>query len=225
MAPFSSLVLLIWVFLYLVLSSLVRVCQFFFYLFKEPTLFNWSFVLLLFRWKFPCAQAHMWLCALASAPLGTLGDTRRSLKDVTWYTFVTVPTACHYGMKEPGWERGPEQVMCLAGWLTVRLPSSSLPSFLQPPKPLSSLSTLRDGNWRDGCYWCSFMDPWRMGRHENEGVLPSWLGNRGCWDALPFTLTHARHHVQWTNHQRLTISLTLCLRYRGIPKPAAVSLP
>ncbi|XP_062959466.1 SLAIN motif-containing protein 1 isoform X4 [Cynocephalus volans] len=25
-------------------------------------------------------------------------------------------------------------------------------SFLQPPKPLSSLSTLRDGNWRDGCY-------------------------------------------------------------------------
>ncbi|EPQ11051.1 SLAIN motif-containing protein 1 [Myotis brandtii] len=24
--------------------------------------------------------------------------------------------------------------------------------FLQPPKPLSSLSTLRDGNWRDGCY-------------------------------------------------------------------------
>uniref|UniRef100_A0A674G8R5 SLAIN motif family member 1 n=1 Tax=Taeniopygia guttata TaxID=59729 RepID=A0A674G8R5_TAEGU len=25
-------------------------------------------------------------------------------------------------------------------------------SFLQPPKPLSSLSTIRDGNWRDGCY-------------------------------------------------------------------------
>ncbi|XP_069658593.1 SLAIN motif-containing protein 1 isoform X2 [Haliaeetus albicilla] len=25
-------------------------------------------------------------------------------------------------------------------------------SFLQPPKPLSSLSTMRDGNWRDGCY-------------------------------------------------------------------------
>ncbi|XP_063281896.1 SLAIN motif-containing protein 1 isoform X2 [Pelobates fuscus] len=25
-------------------------------------------------------------------------------------------------------------------------------SFLQPPKTLSSLSTLRDGNWRDGCY-------------------------------------------------------------------------
>ncbi|KAJ7319913.1 hypothetical protein JRQ81_019424 [Phrynocephalus forsythii] len=25
-------------------------------------------------------------------------------------------------------------------------------SFLQPPKPLSSLSALRDGNWRDGCY-------------------------------------------------------------------------
>ncbi|XP_058132498.1 SLAIN motif-containing protein 1 isoform X1 [Dasypus novemcinctus] len=25
-------------------------------------------------------------------------------------------------------------------------------SFLQSPKPLSSLSTLRDGNWRDGCY-------------------------------------------------------------------------
>ncbi|KAM8922686.1 SLAIN motif-containing protein 1 isoform 2-T2 [Lycaon pictus] len=25
-------------------------------------------------------------------------------------------------------------------------------SFLQPPKPLSSLSTLRDGSWRDGCY-------------------------------------------------------------------------
>uniref|UniRef100_A0A2K6EWM8 SLAIN motif family member 1 n=1 Tax=Propithecus coquereli TaxID=379532 RepID=A0A2K6EWM8_PROCO len=25
-------------------------------------------------------------------------------------------------------------------------------SFLQPPKPLSSFSTLRDGNWRDGCY-------------------------------------------------------------------------
>ncbi|KAH0516176.1 SLAIN motif-containing protein 1 [Microtus ochrogaster] len=25
-------------------------------------------------------------------------------------------------------------------------------SFLQPPKPLSSLSTLRDGNWREGCY-------------------------------------------------------------------------
>ncbi|KAM5289100.1 SLAIN motif-containing protein 1 isoform 3-T3 [Ctenodactylus gundi] len=25
-------------------------------------------------------------------------------------------------------------------------------SFLQPPKPLSALSTLRDGNWRDGCY-------------------------------------------------------------------------
>uniref|UniRef100_A0A8C2M601 SLAIN motif family, member 1 n=1 Tax=Cricetulus griseus TaxID=10029 RepID=A0A8C2M601_CRIGR len=25
-------------------------------------------------------------------------------------------------------------------------------SFLQPPKPLSSRSTLRDGNWRDGCY-------------------------------------------------------------------------
>lgn len=62
-------------------------------------------------------------------------------------------------------------------------------SFLQPPKPLSSLSTLRDGNWRDGCYWCSFTDPWRMGRSENEGVLPSWLGNHGCWDAFPFTLT------------------------------------
>nr|XP_025976663.1 SLAIN motif-containing protein 1 isoform X2 [Dromaius novaehollandiae] len=25
-------------------------------------------------------------------------------------------------------------------------------SFLHPPKPLSSLSTMRDGNWRDGCY-------------------------------------------------------------------------
>ncbi|KAM9567190.1 SLAIN motif-containing protein 1 isoform 2-T2 [Guaruba guarouba] len=25
-------------------------------------------------------------------------------------------------------------------------------SFLQPPKPLSSLTTMRDGNWRDGCY-------------------------------------------------------------------------
>ncbi|XP_072710203.1 SLAIN motif-containing protein 1 isoform X2 [Ciconia boyciana] len=25
-------------------------------------------------------------------------------------------------------------------------------SFLQPPKPLSSLSAMRDGNWRDGCY-------------------------------------------------------------------------
>ncbi|XP_004754475.3 SLAIN motif-containing protein 1 isoform X1 [Mustela nigripes] len=25
-------------------------------------------------------------------------------------------------------------------------------SFLQPPKPLSSLSALRDGSWRDGCY-------------------------------------------------------------------------
>ncbi|XP_013920059.1 PREDICTED: SLAIN motif-containing protein 1 isoform X1 [Thamnophis sirtalis] len=25
-------------------------------------------------------------------------------------------------------------------------------SFLQPPKPLSSFTTLRDGNWRDGCY-------------------------------------------------------------------------
>ncbi|XP_077339190.1 SLAIN motif-containing protein 1 isoform X1 [Lithobates pipiens] len=25
-------------------------------------------------------------------------------------------------------------------------------SFIQPPKTLSSLSTLRDGNWRDGCY-------------------------------------------------------------------------
>ncbi|XP_053912697.1 SLAIN motif-containing protein 1 isoform X2 [Cuculus canorus] len=25
-------------------------------------------------------------------------------------------------------------------------------SFLQPPKPLSSLSTMRDGSWRDGCY-------------------------------------------------------------------------
>ncbi|KAM4684022.1 SLAIN motif-containing protein 1 isoform 2-T2 [Amazona ochrocephala] len=25
-------------------------------------------------------------------------------------------------------------------------------SFLQPPKPLSSLSTMREGNWRDGCY-------------------------------------------------------------------------
>ncbi|KAE8626002.1 hypothetical protein XENTR_v10006478 [Xenopus tropicalis] len=25
-------------------------------------------------------------------------------------------------------------------------------SFLQPPKTLASLSTLRDGNWRDGCY-------------------------------------------------------------------------
>ncbi|XP_010151300.1 PREDICTED: SLAIN motif-containing protein 1 isoform X2 [Eurypyga helias] len=25
-------------------------------------------------------------------------------------------------------------------------------SFLQPPKPLSSLSMMRDGNWRDGCY-------------------------------------------------------------------------
>ncbi|CAM9604710.1 unnamed protein product [Bubo scandiacus] len=25
-------------------------------------------------------------------------------------------------------------------------------SFIQPPKPLSSLSTMRDGNWRDGCY-------------------------------------------------------------------------
>ncbi|KAG8137603.1 hypothetical protein E2320_004821 [Naja naja] len=27
-----------------------------------------------------------------------------------------------------------------------------LNSFLQPPKPLSSFTTLRDGNWRDGCY-------------------------------------------------------------------------
>ncbi|XP_032841892.2 SLAIN motif-containing protein 1 isoform X3 [Tyto alba] len=25
-------------------------------------------------------------------------------------------------------------------------------SFLQPPKPLSALSAMRDGNWRDGCY-------------------------------------------------------------------------
>ncbi|KAM9320600.1 SLAIN motif-containing protein 1 isoform 2-T2 [Gastrophryne carolinensis] len=40
-------------------------------------------------------------------------------------------------------------------------PGSSIPrskiatpprSFIQPPKTLSSLSTLRDGNWRDGCY-------------------------------------------------------------------------
>ncbi|KYO37446.1 SLAIN motif-containing protein 1 isoform A [Alligator mississippiensis] len=30
--------------------------------------------------------------------------------------------------------------------------SQPVRSFLQPPKPLSSLSTLRDGSWRDGCY-------------------------------------------------------------------------
>lgn len=45
----------------------------------------------------------------------------------------------------------------------------SLCSFLQPPKPLSSLSTLRDGNWRDGCYWCSFLYPWCAGREWKWG--------------------------------------------------------
>lgn len=75
----------------------------------------------------------------------------------------------------------------------------------------------------DGVLWT--LEEWEESK--NEGVLPSWLGNRGCWDALPFTLTHAHGIVfQWTNHQRLTITLTLCLRYCGLPKPTAVvSLP
>lgn len=61
-------------------------------------------------------------------------------------------------------------VLRATGLLTGRLLSSSLHSFLQPPKPLSSLSTLRDGNWRDGCYWCSFMDPWRMRKKWKWGL-------------------------------------------------------
>lgn len=56
-------------------------------------------------------------------------------------------------------------------------PFSSRYSFLQPPKPLSSLSTLRDGNWRDGCYWCSSMYPWRMGKKWKWGLcyLAGWV--------------------------------------------------
>lgn len=38
------------------------------------------------------------------------------------------------------------------GIINDLFPFFILYSFLQPPKPLSSLSTLRDGNWRDGCY-------------------------------------------------------------------------
>lgn len=42
-------------------------------------------------------------------------------------------------------------------------------SFLQPPKPLSSLSALRDGSWRDGCYWCGSTCPGARERSGNEG--------------------------------------------------------
>lgn len=44
-------------------------------------------------------------------------------------------------------------------------------SFLQPPKPLSSLSTLRDGNWRDGCYWRSWTYLEEGERSGNEGCV------------------------------------------------------
>lgn len=163
-------------------------------------------------------MGHMGPGSLASGS-SRWACTLRTQKDVTWHTFGTGPTACHYWMEEPMGEGS--RVMGLGGLLTFRLLSSSPPSFLQPPKPLSSLSTLRDGNWRDGCYWCRLMDPWRMRKKWKWGLcyLAGWVTvDAGIF--FPFhTLTYVLRCFSVDQSQRLTIALTLCPRYRSILKP------
>lgn len=119
-------------------------------------------------------MGHMWPCVRASGS-SRWARTLRTQKDVTWHTFGTGPTACRDWMEELMGEGS--RVMGPWGLLTAPLLSSSPPSFLQPPKPLSSLSTLRDGNWRDGCYWCRLMDPWRMRQKWKWGLcyLAGWV--------------------------------------------------
>lgn len=107
------------------------------------------------------------------------------------------------------WEWRSRTTMGLMGLLTVCFLFSSLHSFLQPPKPLSSLSTLRDGNWRDGCYWCSLMFLWRMGKKWKWGLcyLAGWVTvDTGIFFPVCI-LMYLLNCFSRTKHQRLIIAL------------------
>lgn len=101
-------------------------------------------MLVIFHLRYTSACAHTTLVARAenwvfpAVRLLTAGAPRH-----TWVRQHAVAAS-------GGGETRESDGTCL---VTYKPFSFLIPScFLQPPKPLSSLSMLRDGNWRDGCY-------------------------------------------------------------------------